>query len=195
MREFFNQDFWQGVVILMVGFPPSILIAYMTSHIWDTWRVQPTEEKTKAGRERQMLFALKEAAEKNIFLVTEGQKYLDAGGHPYYDLDLTLLDATASLKWDIIQSVEICKQTDLVRFELAHASRKLDQLVNLFFNPSSRAVNLTIDGMKVSAFHWMDSHLRESLKQQLPRVSGECKKLSEMITPVIESLNKKLTAE
>lgn len=191
MNDLFDVSFFRGVLMIVIGVVPAFLVRYLATLAWDNYVIQPRELKAKANRQRQVLLALKEAVEKNRGLIKDIQRYL-SDGLPYFNVDLTLLDATASLKWEVIPNADICRQADLVRFELAHAARKVDRLMHLFVDSSARTTELEFDGKAVTAYDFLRSHLVKSLNDHLPSVADRCSELLDLISVEDQRLNHEL---
>jgi len=146
----------------LFGIPAGLALNYWWGHCVDKLR------------RNQLRTAIKQAVDSNANLVEQIKQWIEKPGTPSFNVDLTLLESTASLKYEILDDVELCKEIDHLRFELVHLSRKVDLLLNLEFNPSAR---MAIDDPKQSPYNILRPRLVESLKVHLEPVADTLEKL------------------
>lgn len=92
----------------------------------------------------------------------------------FTNVDLSLLDATASLKYELLEDLDLCRRLDNLRAELRNAYTQIDQLRALDFDGTVRSLTLQIDGKGVSAYGHMRNGLVASLASQLSRLREQC---------------------
>jgi hypothetical protein len=97
------------------------------------WVDRLISRKRAKSESSQLKTALLATIEKNIDLIqklTEKMKRSDF--RPLYPLDLTILDATAVRKYELLNSVEVCVSIDNTRYDLIRLNDKLSLLRKLF---------------------------------------------------------------
>lgn len=151
----------------LIGIPAGLAL----NHAW--------EHRVDSARRKQLRSALKETVDKNSYLIEQIKDWLSKpGGTPFFNVDLTLLEATATLKYEILNNIELCREIDTLRYELTHLSRKINVLLELEFNPSAR---MAVTGPEGSLYLLFRPKLTESIRVHL-----------EPITKALESLKTKL---
>jgi hypothetical protein len=71
----------------LIGIPAGLSL----NHIW--------ERRQDKDRRTELLSALRQAVDQNTYLIGQIEDWLTKGGYPYFNLDLPLLESTASLKY------------------------------------------------------------------------------------------------
>jgi hypothetical protein len=126
-----------------------------------------------ADRERrtQLLSSLQQAVKHNIDLVGEVEKWIGQEEYRYFNVDLTLLESTASLKYELLD-IDLCREIDHVRFELSHLGRKVDALLNLQINPWTGATHTILRKGLVEAIKVHLDPLKKTLSGLQDRLSS-----------------------
>jgi hypothetical protein len=106
------QDFWAGLLVFIIGLPIGLAIDRLIRHRGD-----------KAKR-RQLLQALNPSLNAN--LVRIDALIADTTQFTVDRLDLTVLDATASLKYEFLGDFQLAQEIDQVRAEMADAQHMLE---------------------------------------------------------------------
>lgn len=136
---FFNVAFWQQIVAVILGIPAGLVVAYGGNWLWQSVFVKPQEVADKRTRVVKMLQAQHSAIDRNLWLLGRLEEEIAAHRVPTFNVDLSVLEATAAKKYDILDDWDLCQHIDLVRYELAHLSRKVDVLLSLVPNNSAHA--------------------------------------------------------
>lgn len=145
---------------------------FALNHLWGKW----------VGRNRraQLKSAFKESLKNNASLVARIEECLDQGSSvPLYNIDLVLLESTASLKYEVLNDIELCKEIDYLRHELALLARKLDLLSDLEFNPSSR---LAIDDPNGSFYNILRPKLIATIKSQVDPINERLREVASRLS-------------
>ena len=109
----------------LLGIPAGFAL----NHFWS--------KSVDRARRAQLLSVFKRAIDQNAYLVGQIEEWLGKGGFPYFNVDLPLLESTASLKYELLDA-GLCQEIDHLRYELGHLARKVDLLLGLEFNPSAK---------------------------------------------------------
>lgn len=124
-----------------------------------SWRQRVDKERRK-----QLLAAMKGAIAHNFELLNEISRTLSDTAVPSFSMNLCLLDATASLKYELLDTA-LCADIDRARFDLAHLSRKLDVALGLQTSTNPGATQIAhLEQMKHSIKVQLDM-IRETLTE------------------------------
>lgn len=115
------------VLLLFLGAVLALPVGLEINRQWERIR--------NSTRRTEFLAALRLALAKNQKLILKIKEELDEGRIPTFGMDLMLLDSTNHEKYGLLR-LSLCAQLDTVRYELAHLSRKLDQLFAMHCDPS-----------------------------------------------------------
>lgn len=127
------EQIWGNILGTFVGAVLGIPVGCLVNSL--------SSKQINRTRRERLWAAIKETVIKNISLVGELEVYVRAGS-PFINVDLSLLDSTANLKYEVLDDIDLCREIDDLRFELEHLSRMVDLLLSLDFNPSARlAIN------------------------------------------------------
>ena len=146
----------------LLGIPAGFFI----NHLWSMF--------VDRKRRTQLLVALKRTVEHNCNLVDQIQESLRGNNCPYTNVDLTLLESTASHKYELLDA-QLCQEIDELRYELGRLERKLDLLLDLEFHPSAK---LAITSSAGSHYCEMRPALVESTKVNLQRIRERLNQLN-----------------
>jgi hypothetical protein len=133
-----------------------------------------------ADRERkeQLFHAIRQAVEHNYALITEIECWINKQGTLFFNVDLTVLDATASLKYELLGDIPLCRKIDRVRFELAHLARKVDLVLEITHDPMKRMPR-DIDGVVIADM--LLGKLYESMRIHILNIRSELGSLEERL--------------
>lgn len=152
----------------LLGIPAGIAL----NHAWSK-RVDKT-------RRWQLRSALRDTVDRNAYLVGQIEKSINKPGCiSFLNVDLTLLESTSTLKYEVLDDIELCKQIDVLRYELVHFSRKVDLLLDLEVDPSARLATSAPAG---SMYNLLHPKLAEAINVHI-------KPVKEMITSLQEKLS------
>lgn len=192
-----------GEILSVIG----LLLAIIAIGIpiwWDN-RQKLRDERENKQRElvllnqkkQQLLYSLKEAMSKNLQLVTQaGQELKDQT--IFYNVDTTLLEATASLKYELITNIELNRLVDSVRYELDHFRRKLDLQLETWIASQENAEQIMEDEQIVDIPNRRLMHTRgliiSSVFLQMDRIKQEINYSLELIDREISVIDKILSS-
>ncbi len=139
--EFFDFAFWQNFVSnslatlagVVVGIPVALLIDRLVSK-WQAKEEFNRQKEAAQRRKIQLLQTLKDALQKNFALVEQIEKELSPEAVIFYNVDLQLLEGTSSLKYELIDNLELNQQLDSIRYELIHLHRKIELQLDIEFS-------------------------------------------------------------
>lgn len=147
----------------LLGIPSGLAL----NHAW--------KKRVDAARRNQLLSALKASLDKNKHLITEINKWVgQTGGTPFFNVDTTVLESTAAIKYDLLNDIDLCRKIDYLRFELIHLSRKVNILLDLEFHPSSR---LAIDCPEGSMYNKLRPILVQSIHSHIDSIQDTIESL------------------
>jgi hypothetical protein len=151
MPQFFDVAFWKDFVSnisatflgVLLGIPAAL---WLDRSISRRREKQEREAKQAVERERllELLRLLRETLERNREIIERMSKELTPDSLITYNVDPSLLDSTASLKYEIINDLDLNRQLDLLRYELQHLHRKVELRWEIELGPI-RAMNLYLD--------------------------------------------------
>lgn len=176
---FFGQEFWRGVVMIAIGIPTGFGVRFGATWLWDVCFAKPEKERERLEKKRKLREALKETLDRNIYLVDQIRTHIGNNTLPTFNVDLTVLDSTASLKYDILGDFDTCRIVDLARFELAHVARKLDILLSMEFDSGMR---LAVDSPHGSLYNALRPRLLQSLNATLEPATKHCQEAGARLT-------------
>ena len=149
----------------MPGHPGCLFLNYAWSH------------RVDKARRTQLIEAIRNSIQFNINLVGQIKEWIEKpNGTPFFNVDVELLASTTSLKYELLNNIPLCTELDRLLFEFRHLSRKVDLLLGLEFNPSSR---MAISDPKGSMYNILCPRLTESLKSHIVQIEAALKKVEE----------------
>jgi len=172
MISFLDVGFWQQLVVTVVGVVFGIPLA-----LWLNRRQEEREQKTQvtelAQRREQLVNALI-ATLTDATTVLKPLRDLDAGRIAYVSLDLTLLDSTASLKYELLDDIELCKAIDGVRYGSMQLNRKLDLHLRIYSDGALRAIHRAGSGAGNTLYKEMHAPLLTDIKKDAGALITAC---------------------
>lgn len=98
------------------------------------WLQSKTKKQQKIQKRIDLIKALEENLEKNAHLVTQMMKEVKPDTVIYYNVDTSILESTASVKYEILHNYRLNKKLDSLRYELQHLERKIDLQLEITYN-------------------------------------------------------------
>jgi|TARA_Y100000031_G_C8041011_1_gene301673 hypothetical protein len=136
MEPFFNLDFFRSLATTFLGAMFAILAA-----IGGWWLGGKQRRKADALRRSQLAQALAETLEDNLGLVRSASQLRDQGLLTV-NIDLSLLDATRTLKYEVFQDINLSRDIDEIDYQLA----SLHRLIALRFDMEYSGTILAFSG-------------------------------------------------
>ena len=130
-------------------------------------------------KREDLIRVLQETVEKNLNLVNQMSREISPHFTITYNVDTTLLESTASIKYEIINNLELNRTLDTVRYELLHLYRQVDILLDLTSRYST--------GHDKYA-----EQIVKTIRAHLPIVLHELQKASSLIKKEMEKYRSKL---
>ncbi|HJN87323.1 MAG: hypothetical protein QGH97_10755 [Dehalococcoidia bacterium] len=136
MEPFFNQDFFRSLTTTFLGAMFAILAA-----IGGWWIGGNQRRKADSLRRSQLAHALAETLEDNLGLARSASQLRDQGLLTV-NVDLSLLDATRTLKYEVFQDINLSRDIDEIDYQLA----SLHRLIALRFEMEYSGTILAFSG-------------------------------------------------
>jgi len=150
--SFLNIEFWQQLVTTAIGVALGIPVA-----LWIERQIEGDKQKSER---KELAEAVLDSLSKNLGLVDQLIRELAQDGYtPLYPVDLTILDATTSRRYELLKKSDVVHAIDHARFELIHLNGKLELMRNSLSGVDTRG----------QAFGFY-LQVRESIKKHLPIV-------------------------
>jgi hypothetical protein len=168
-KVFLDKSFWQQVAALVVGIPIGFGVSMGVNHYWQKWSVEPRENAARRQRQRTLIRVLTDNLHRNKGLVERVIEELEKSVIPTFNVDLTLLDSTAQLKFEVLENLELCQALDELRYELDHTHRQIDIWIDVAFSGSRTK----------SAFQTIEPAIRAAIALRLP---GDKSRIISLVT-------------
>jgi hypothetical protein len=136
MEPFFNQDFFRSLATTFLGAMLAILAA-----IGGWWLGGKQRRKADSVRRSQLAQAPAESLEDNLGLASSTSQ-LREEGILTVNVDLSLLDATRTLKYEVFQNINLSRDIDEIDYQLA----SLHRLIAFRFDMEYSGTNLAFSG-------------------------------------------------
>ena len=177
---FFDLAFWKDFVSnglsTLLGVLFGIPVALWLDRLISSRRhAQEMEQACLVSKARRLQFVdmLVETLSKNQQLVTQMKEQLTPGTVIFYNVDTLTLDATSSIKYDIIDDLKLNRLLDSVRFELSHLYRKVElQLEISYGSNSSRELYEAKRTQLIQAIHDHFPRIERELAEALALLSA-----------------------
>jgi len=172
IASFFDKAFWQQFVTMVAGLVVGIPVA-----LWIN-RLQVRAEKHKereleSERRRTLLEALVDRISFNQAFIRDAETKFEKIVI-LENVDLGILDATATLKYELLDDFELCKKLDDLRFHLTQVHCKLDLLLRMYFDGSIHCGQVTIGDKSVPMYIHLRGELLAPLRNHFATVLGIC---------------------
>lgn len=169
-HSFFDVTFWQQLVATLIGVMIGVPIALWVNRLQERREARGREEVTRRRKE-QLVIAL---TTEVTFGQTLAAEMLDALSKPgkivVGELDTAVLDATASLKYELLD-VPLCDALDKLRYYMKGANRFVDQQLRLFHDPATKTTEIVRTGQPtVTMYDEMMPAVQSRLRDALTKV-------------------------
>jgi len=176
---FFDFSFWQDFVSnslatvlgVLVGIPVALCLNRFLTRRQES-RETSKQQVLATQRRHQLLQILREALQKNRDLVLQMEQELRPKTLIFYNVDTQLLEATSSIKYEILDELELSRLLDSIRYELLHLHRKVELQLEIEY----------------SAFKAMGNYgetragLVQAIRAHFPRIKDEISQALDMIS-------------
>ena len=135
-EPFFNLDFLRSTTTTFLGAGLALLIA-----LGVRWLATREAGKTTGTRQRQLAMVLRDTIRQNLE-IAEAAKDISDEQILDVNIDLSVLDSTQSLKYDLLGDIELNRDIDEVRFQLATLHRLVDLRLGVEYSPLLAMSNL-----------------------------------------------------
>jgi hypothetical protein len=170
--EFFDFAFWQNFVSnsfatllgVILGIPVAFFLDRKINQRQEQQEIAKQQE-ILSQQKAQLLQTLKESLQKNLTLVEQMESELKPETVIFYNVDTQLLEGTSSLKYEIIDDLDLNRQLDSIRYELLHLHRKVELQLEIEFSAYKAMGNYTAKRKQ----------LVETIIAHLPRIKEEIK--------------------
>lgn len=174
--SFFDIEFWKDVssngLATLLGALVGIPIALWLNRLIDSRRQKADKEMIKSQmveRRKQFSAMLVAALQKNAALVAQMKQQLTPNKVIFYNVDNLVLESTSSLKYELIEDLDLNRLLDSIRYELDHIHKKVELQLETVYS-SYRAMG---------GFQKNRTQLIQAIIDHFPRVESE---LHEAIT-------------
>jgi len=172
-----------GVIVTVIAIVIPVWWDNRKKRIEERINKQRDAEATNAKR-LQLLNLLREAMRKNLQLVSQAEEELKQQ-IIFYNVDTVLLEATASMKYELITNVELNRLTDSVRYELEHLHRKVDLQLEIWISAQENSEQIMEDEQILDIPSRRLMHTRNqiigSIFAQTGRIKQEISQVLELI--------------
>jgi len=176
---FFDFRFWQDfasnslatLLGVLVGIPIALWLNRLLTR-WQESRKTSQEQALAAQQRRQLLQMLREALQKNRDLILQMEQQLRSKTVIFYNVDTQLLDATSSIKYEILDDLELSRLLDSIRYELLHLHRKVELQLETAYSAFKA----------VDTYREMRDRLIQAIHDHFPRIKDEIGQALDMIS-------------
>ena len=179
-RDVFLGNLLATAIGIVIGIPVALELARRQQAAEQTATTQREEERA-ADRRRQFLNMIQLSLATNSSFLRSVADRLVPGSVIYPNLDIEQLEATSSLKYEIVDDLRLNAQLDLVRFNLRFIRRLLDLSLDLSYSQQR---------FELDANEYLDEHGRivERIQKEIPEALKN-------ITDAAATIAKKLQSE
>ena len=160
-RDVFLGNLLATLIGIVIGIPVALALAQRQQSAEQKATAKQEEERA-SERKRQFLNMIQLSLATNSSFLRSVADRLIPGSVIYPNLDIEQLEATSSLKYEIIDDLRLNAQLDLVRFNL----RFIRRLLNLSLDLSYSQQRFSLD-----ANDYLDEHGRivERIQKEIPK--------------------------
>jgi len=170
---FFDVSFWQNVVsgaaATLIGAGLGVLSAF-----WIDRRI--TQHRIKERR-TQLLGILSETLQENRGIAQRLLGHAAPGVAIFYNFDISLLESTASLKYEVISNLTLNKELDSIRNALRLLHGKVELQLEIAYS-TFRAIG---------SYAQIRGQLMDSIAQQVPPLIAQIDRVTELIQQELDS--------
>jgi hypothetical protein len=170
MMCFFDITFWRDFVSSVLATLLGALIGIPTA-LWIDRSISKRREAEKARtrqdiadqRRNQLVQVLLESLRKNYALVEQMEQELRPERVIFYNVDTQLLESSGSIKYEIIDDLDLNHRLDSIRYELLHLHRKVELQLEIEY----------------SSYKMIDNYMQRratlvgAIREHLPRIKQE----------------------
>ena len=139
--EFFTLGFWQDFVSnfiatlfgVVIGIPAALLINRLASKKQDE-KETAYQREIFLQKQNQLLQMFMETLQKNLEIIDRVADELRPEKVLIYNVDTQLLESTSSVKYEIVENIELNRQLDSIRYELLYLHHKIDLQFGIEFS-------------------------------------------------------------
>ncbi len=165
--NFFDVSFWQNFTSNSLATLLGVLLGIPIALWVNRW----IENRGKKQKKSDLLQLFHETLEKNKSLLEQMSRELDPKYIIFYNVDTSLLESTASLKYEIIDNSELNRRLDTLRYELQHIHRKVELQLEIAYSAL----------MAMSNYLTIRANLISATKGHLPRIIEEIDQVLKII--------------
>jgi len=99
-------------------------------------REQKAEEDRRRSRREHLLRLLRDTFDRNRGIISRLEKSVSSKESVTFNVDLTQLESTASLKYELIDDLDLNRRLDRARYALSHLSRAVELHAGVLFDPA-----------------------------------------------------------
>jgi hypothetical protein len=162
-------SFWGSLLAHIIGVSVGAIVG-IPAALYVNRRI--THGESRRQRE-QMRRALKVAIGRNLGNLANDKLHIDDSGVVPSGVDLALLQATASSKYDVLGDILLCAKIDEVRFHLEHVGRHLDELLRLDSDSTARVARVSVGGNEQSFYEYRRPQLAGIIKSHIATLEDE----------------------
>ncbi len=145
--EFFDLAFWQQFLITVIGLIVGIPFALALNR-WEEQRERRDERRSETARRRQFIQALRSAVDRNRVVLEGMAEAMRPTAIMFHGIDLAFLRATASLKYEMLDSVELGASIDELITRLESVVSKFRIAERLYADGAMRTACFEADPTK-----------------------------------------------
>ena len=118
-------NWFASIVGVLVGVPIALWLDRSISSRREKQEHQ-RQQILEKERKKQFVQMLRDSLIKNRGLLEQIERELRPTVVIYYNVDTQILESTASIKYEIIDDLELNQQLDYIKYELLHIHRKIE---------------------------------------------------------------------
>lgn len=165
MDSFFDTAFWQSFISDASATFLGVLLGVPVALWIERWRAR----QATTDRRLQILKLLRDTLVKNHALLQQMVAEVKPDYVIFYNVDNTVLDSTASLKYELLDDVVLNRLLEHIRYELQHLHRKVELQLEIEYGSF-----LTT------------SHYRQMRSRLLEAITGHLQPLSTKIDEAVQ---------
>lgn len=177
----FGQNFWPQALATLIG----VLIALLI----DLFIRRSIERKEhsrliagKAAERKYLLTSLLDTLKRDRRLLEQMKQEVGPDYVIFYHVDLTLFEATAKIKYEIIDDPGLNETIDTLRYELEHLCRKVDMQFKMQYS----AIRLKHD-----LYEAIHKGITDSISQHIPHILPQLDSIIKTVQDYLSKLAEK----
>lgn len=180
LAAFFNMGFWQSFVVEITATGLGVALGVWTG-LYLSHKEQERAALAEAEAQRREDLRIREVIRssllRNAKILGEISDFIAAGGPDLklvFNVDLTLLEATAKIKYDHLHDAALCAEIDRVRYGLEQVRDLVSTMQGVTFNPTARVLINFSDGGKGPWTARMLPPIHGALRENLTNLIATC---------------------